>query len=196
MCLSLAKAEGSNGWGSKWLVLGCLGFIGIALLIALISAGVIWSHRNTAVALDERIKAQYLSNQSNYDSMWKRFREMAQVTDMQAEDVRKVYSDVISGRYNDSSLLFKMVQEQNPRLDSSVYTKLQNEVSAGRTEFDRNQKEVLDQIREYNTFIRKHVVMNAIFRFEELDGSKYLVTSGRTSQAFETGEDDEIKLRD
>ncbi|WP_238357981.1 hypothetical protein [Cohnella zeiphila] len=192
----MAQAEGSNRGSTKLLALGCLGFIGVVLIIVLIGAAVIWGHRNTAVALDEQIKAQYLSNQSNYDNMWKRFKEMAQVTDMQADDMKKVYGDIISGRYQDSSLLFQMVQEQNPRMDSSLYTKLQNEVSAGRTEFDRNQKEVLDQIREYNTFIRKHVIMNAIFRFKELDGSKYMITSDRTSNAFETGKDDEIKLRE
>lgn len=192
----MVNAGRLNGGGTRILALGCLGFIGIFFIIVLISAGVIWSHRNTAVALDEQIKAQYLSNQSNYDNMWKRFKEMAQVTDMQADDVKKVYGDIISSRYNDSSLLFQMVQEQNPQMNSSLYTKLQNEISAGRTEFDRNQTKILDQIREYNTFIRKHVVMNAIFHFKELDGSKYMVTSGRTDNAFETGKDDEIKLRD
>jgi hypothetical protein len=55
-------------------VLGFFGFILIIIGIALISAAVVWGHRNAAVALDEQIKAQYISNQSNYDNMWKKFR--------------------------------------------------------------------------------------------------------------------------
>jgi hypothetical protein len=184
-----------KGLNLKFVGLGCLGLVAVCVLIAIISFAVMWGHRNTAVALDEQIKAQYTSNQSNYDNMWKKFKEIAQVSDMQADDFKKVYTDLITGRYNDPQLLFKSVQESNPNLGTEVYTKLQNEISAGRSEFDRNQSKIADQIREYNTFIRKHVVMNTIFKFPQLDSQKYIVTSGRTEGAFDSGKDDEIKLR-
>ncbi|MEC0230376.1 hypothetical protein [Paenibacillus alba] len=176
-------------------VIGCLGFIGVILVIAIISAAMLWGHRNTAIALDEKIKAQHVSNKSNYDNMWKRFKEMAQVTDMQADDIKKVYTDLIAGRYNDTGALFKIVQEQNPQMNKDLYAKLQNEISAGRTEFDRNQKKIADLVREYNTHIRKHVLMNSIFHFETMDANKFIITSERTSDAYQTGKDDEVKLR-
>ncbi|NOU77109.1 hypothetical protein GC098_38095 [Paenibacillus sp. LMG 31458] len=176
-------------------VIGCLGFIGIFVLIAIISAAMIWSHRNTAIALDEQIKSQHVANKSNYDNMWKRFKEMAQVTDMQADDIKKVYTDLIAGRYNDTQVLFKIVQEQNPQMSKDVYNKLQNEISAGRTEFDRNQKKIADLVREYNTHIRKHIVMNAIFHFQTMDAEKFIITSDRTTDAYQTGKDNEVKLR-
>ncbi|MGO4497710.1 hypothetical protein AB4114_17675 [Paenibacillus sp. 2RAB27] len=177
------------------LVVGCLGFIGIMVLIAIITAVVVWGQRGTAIALDEKIKSQHVANKSNYDNMWKRFKEMAQVTDMQADDIKKVYTDLIAGRYTNTQALFQTIQEQNPQMSSTLYTKLQNEVSSARTEFDRNQKKIADQVREYNTHIRKHVLMNAIFHFETMDAEKFIITSDRTSDAYQTGKDNEVKLR-
>jgi hypothetical protein len=117
------------------------------------------------------------------------------VTDMQADDIKKVYTDLIAGRYTDTQVLFKVVQEQNPHMSKDLYTKLQNEVSSARTEFDRNQKKIADQVREYNTHIRKHVLMNAIFHFQTMDAEKFIITSDRTSDAYQTGKDNEVKLR-
>lgn len=135
-----------------------LGIVGSLLLILFISVGILWRHRNTAVALEERIDAQYVANQSNYDNMWKKFVEMTQVTEIQAEQFKDVYMDLISGRYENNQVLFKMVQEQNPQLDTNVYAQLQREISAGRSTFDNNQKKITDMVREYNTYIRKHFI--------------------------------------
>jgi hypothetical protein len=37
--------------------------------------------------------------------------------------------------------------------------------------------------------------MNAIFHFETMDASKYIITSERTSDTFQSGKDNEVKLR-
>lgn len=174
------------------IILGIFGFI---ILAGVISFATMWSHRNTAVSLEEKIKAQHVANKSSYDNMWKKFKETAQVTDKQAEHFKDVYQGMIEGRYeNDDKLLMKAVQEQNPTMGTEVYTKLQNTIIAGRDSFNNNQTKIADMIREYNTYIRKHVVMNALFRFKELDANNYIVTSERTKNAFEKGADDEIDL--
>ena len=84
------------------------------------------------VDLEELVNAQYTTNQSNYDNMWKKIQESAQVSDKQAEHIKEIYAETISGRYNDSELLFKAIQEDNPDLDSSVYTELQRTIESGR----------------------------------------------------------------
>lgn len=171
-----------------------LGVIGALFVLLFIGVSTTWSHRNTAVELEERIKAQHISNKSNYDNMWKSFKEIAQVTDMQAEHYKDVYTGLITGRNQDTNLLFKMIKEDNPKLDSSLYTKLQREISAGRKTFDNNQSKVTDMIREYNTFIKKKFIMASITGRKEMDANDYIITSGRTKKAFETGEDDVIDL--
>lgn len=150
--------------------------------------------RNTAVTLEERVEAQYVSNQSSYDNMWKSFVEMTQVTDLQAKQYKEIYTDLITGRYNDSGQLLQMVQEDNPKLDTGTYTRIQQAIEAGRKEFANNQTKVTDMIREYNTYIKVHFVMNAVFRFDAKDARDYIITSERTDDAFKTGKDDVIKL--
>lgn len=178
---------------------GCLGAIvvGILVLIGGLVAGgfVMLSQRNVAVGLEESIDAQYVSNQSNYDSMVKSAKEMVQVTDMYAEDFERIYKELIEGRNQDTGLLFKVVHESNPNLDSTVYTTLQREMSANRKTFDNNQKAITDKIREYNTYIKKKFIMAAITGRDTLNAKDYIVTSAATEEAFGSGQADEINLR-
>ena len=80
------------------------------LLVIILSASIfgmsIWSKRNHMVDLEELVNAQYTTNQSNYDNMWKKIQESAQVSDKQAEHIKEIYTETISGRYNDSELLY------------------------------------------------------------------------------------------
>lgn len=168
----------------------------IILLIMVVFAGSnIWSHRNTMVELDERVNAQYTSNQSSYDNMWKKFKEMTQVTDLQAEKMKDVYKDLITGRYNDTKLLFKMVQENNPALDQSTFTNLQNEIASSRNAFNNKQNQIADIIREHNTYVRKNPITASICGYKVKDSKDFITTSEKTQKAFDTKQDDEVKLK-
>src|SRR6185312_4205721 len=116
------------------------------LVVTVITASVLWGQYKTIVSMEERVTAQHVSNQSNYDNMWKKFVEMTQVTELQAEQFKDVYVGLIEGRYQDQELLFKFVTESNPQLGTEVYTQLQREISAGRQQFDNNQKKIADII--------------------------------------------------
>lgn len=177
---------------------GCL--IGLVLagtitISGLVSGFTLLSHRNVAVELEESIQAQYIANKSNYDSMVKSAKEMVQVTDMYADDFERIYTDLISGRNQDTNLLFKVIHESNPNLDSTVYTTLQRELSANRKTFDKNQATISDKIREYNTYIKKKFIMAAITNRKAMNADKFIVTSDSTEKTFEAGISDEINLR-
>lgn len=176
----------------KKTILTILGILGIVLLLGAIIGSVIWSHRNTAVALEEKIKAQYVSNQSNHDNMWKKFKEMTQVTDLQANQYKEVYQQLIADRNKDTNLLFKMVMEDNPKLDGAVYTQLQREIAAGRSTFDNNQKTMADIIREYNAFVRRCIVMSWMTGRQPKNVEDFIVTSNKTQKVFDSGKDDDI----
>lgn len=180
---------------SKKALFGILGVFGILVVTVIIAVVSLIGARNVAVSLEEEVKAQHTANKSNYDNMWKSFVEAAQVTDKQAEQFKEVYEGMIASRFNgDEDLLFKMVQEQNPQLSQEVYTQLQNLIVSGRKDFDNNQKKIADIIREYNTYIRKHFIMNAVFSFPVLDSEDFIVTSARTDGAFDSNQDDVIDL--
>jgi len=177
------------------LLVGCLSLMVAFVLLILVVAGTVWNQRGEAVDLETQIQAQLKSNQSNYDSMWKRFTEMTQVTDLQAKQFKDVYTGLIQGRNQDTKLLFKMVQESNPQLNGQVYIKLENEISSARIEFDRNQKKILDLIAEYNRLVQhRGIIMAMITGRKPLDSDKYIVLSDKTNNAFSTGKDDAINI--
>jgi len=169
--------------------------LALIIVVLLIIGGIsIWGTHVDAKMVEEKINAQYIANQSNYDNMWKTFKEMAQVTELQASQMKDVYMGLISGRYDDSELLFKMVTEDNPEISTEVYTKLQNQIVAGRKEFDNNQKKIADMVREYNSILIKHPIMTFITGKKKMDANKFVITSERTSEAFNTRKDEEINL--
>jgi hypothetical protein len=178
---------------SKGMIIA-LSIIGVLFLTTVVSISSIWSARNKAVSLEERIEAKYVANKSDYDNMWKKFVELTQVSELQANHYKEIYSGLIQGRYEDPKLLFKMVKEDNPKLDSSVYVQIQREISAGRNQFNNNQAALTDMIREYNTFVRQSIIMSMVTNRNKIDPNKYIVTSERTSNAFDTGKDDVINL--
>lgn len=165
-----------------------------AIIVIVICGSLFWNHHLEAKQVEQQVKAQHVANKSNYDNMWKSFKEMTQVTELQARQMKELYTDLITGRNQDQNLLFKMIQEDNPNMSAEVYTKLQNQISAGRKEFDNNQKTIADMIREYNTILIKYPIMTAITGKKQLDANNYIVTSERTSRAFDTGKDEEINL--
>ena len=187
----MAKKEGKN----IGLIIGVS--LGVSVLLTGVIGGVnLLSNRSTIIDLEQSIEQQYTANKSNYDSMVKSAKEMVQVTDMYAEDFERIYKDLIEGRNQDTELLFKVVHESNPNLDSSIYTTLQRELSANRKTFDNNQAKVIDRIREYNSFVQKKFITAAILNKQTIDSNKYILTSTDTQNAFESGTADEIKLRD
>lgn len=174
------------------IIVGVLGTVAIG---AMIFGGSIWGNRNDIVSVDETIKSQLVANKSNYDNMWKRFVEEAQVTDKQAKQFKETYEGIISGRYgNDKNVILKLVQESNPQLNQETYVQLQRDISAARISFDNNQKSIADMVGEYNRLVRKHVVTTYIFGFKTKDANEFIVTSDRTDDAFTNKKDDAIKL--
>lgn len=168
-------------------------FISILLIIAICIGGM-WSHRNTMVELDEKINAQYTSNKSTYDNMWKKFKEMSQVSDMQSDKIKELYQELVSGRSSNTNLLFNAIKEENPQLDQSTFINLQNEIASSRNAFNNSQKQITDIVREYNTYVKKKFITSAIFNYETKNSEDFITTSDKTTKAFEDKKDDEIQI--
>lgn len=180
--------------------IGILAVLGVLGLLALIYVGSALSFRTDCVRAEAGIKAQYEQNKNDYDNMWKKFREMAQVPEMYTNDLKKLFDGAMQGRYgaNGSQAVFQFIQEHNPQLDSAVYTQLQRAIEAGRNAFMADQQQLIDKKREYETVLNGNtaVFVNFLFGFPHIDLAKYgIVTSERTDDAFRNGHDDEVHLR-
>lgn len=179
------------------LLLSFLGVIGAGLLFVCILFFMGIGFHNSEVKLRNLITNKQTDNKSQMDKMWKNISQTAQVTDMQKSALIEIfngYAQARTGGGNNGSLM-KWVQETVPNVDQTTYTKLQNIILAERDGFAMRQKEILDFKREHDNLI--DTFPNNIFA-ALLGRNKInvvIVTSTRTETAFETGRDDDIKLK-
>lgn len=179
------------------VILGLFGFMAITALVAAFS---FMGMYNAMVSQEKGVVYQYEQNKNSYDNMWKKFREGAQVTDMYAADLEKVFQKSIQARYGEegSQAAFQWIKEHNPNLDSSIYRQLQALVESGRNSFQENQTTLLDKKQQYETYLQSfpNNIIAGAMGFPKVDLSKFnIVTSDRTQGAFDKGKDDEVKLR-
>lgn len=177
--------------------------LGLGVLFALTVFGVgscAVGINNDCVRQEADIKAQYSQDQNNFDNFTKAIQEAAQVPSMYAEDLQKVATAAIQGRYGEggSKAVFQFIKEHNPNVDVSVYTKVQQLIEAGHLNFEREQKTLLDKKRVYEVTLNSFPggMVARVMGFPRIDLSKFdIVTSDATQRAFETKKADPLKLR-
>jgi hypothetical protein len=186
---------------SKSLIIVLVVLVGI-LVLGGTSCGVIIGVNNGLVRQENDIIAQYKDNQNNYDNMWKKFQEAAQVPAMYTEDMKKVFDSAITSRYGaeGSKALFQMIKEQNPNFDASLYAKLQAMIEAGRNSFQAAQTTILDKCRVYTNDLEvfpNSFVAGFLGFPKKIDEDVHCkpVTSERTENVFKTKKDEAVKLR-
>jgi hypothetical protein len=182
---------------NKSIIILCV--VGVFLLFGLGYGCTALGYRSDCVAAEAGLKAQQEQVKNNYDNMWKRFREMSQVPSMYVGDLKKVFDSAMQGRYgkDGNKSVFAWIQEHNPTIDSSMYTKIQNAIESGRVSFMAEQEQLLDKKRQYETILQgnRGVFVGFLFRFPKIDTDKIqILTSDQTEEAFKAKKSDEIKL--
>ena len=177
------------------------GIIGFVITITIVSCGVVVGIHNKCVKQEAGIKAQYKQNQNNYDNYFKKLKEIAQVPEMYVADLKKVWDGVMSGRYgkNGSRATWQWLKEHNPKLDVSMYKKIQSVIESGRADFEQNQKMLLDKKRLYeDTYLKvfPNSIIASMMGFPKMDlDSMDIVTSEATEKIFKTKKSEHIKLK-
>lgn len=173
-----------------------LGVVGICLISYI-------SGNNNAARMEKGIEAAYKDNQNILANYGQKIQEAAQVPSMQAEDFAKVYKAAIEGRYgaDGSKATFQWLKEQNPNLDTKVYTKLQQLIESGRNQYQAGQTTLLDKCRVYETsqeYFWSGMWMRIAGWPKNPDLKKVCtpIVTERAAKAYETGkENGPIKLR-
>lgn len=177
--------------------IGVLGVMGVVVLTLVLT---VLGYYNTAVQMETTITAQYDQNKNNYTKMFNSFKETAQVPDMYIDGLKKVYDSAIQGRYgkDGAKAMFTWIQEQNPQVDSKVYTKIQSLIEANRNDFESNQKTLIDKKQIYQVYYKQmpRGFVLGLMGFPKIDMEKYgIVTSSDTEEAFTTKQAGPISLK-
>ena len=134
-------------------VIMMIGFFSVILVLALAFFGMYVSASNTGNALEQQLKAELQNNKNILAQGQQKVLEVAQVPEMYRDDLMKVASAAIQGRYGEggSKAMMQWLQEQNPNVDSKIYLKVQQVVESYRDEFKNGQTKMIDVKRVYET---------------------------------------------
>lgn len=171
---------------------------------------------DTGVGLQETTLAQYRDNQNKYDAFWKSVQEMAQIPAKYKEDFKEILVAETGAKFGPqgSQAMFQWFKERELKLPSETYTKVQTAIEAGRADFKRGQKMLVDKQRAARQHRKKiwgkfcliftdflDEINGELKPPKDLDGDgKYtildydIVTSKQTKKAFETGEAEAINV--
>lgn len=160
---------------------------------AVVAVGLMWmNYNNQEIGLKNAAAAQQKANEASFDTMWKILQTKAGIVDKYKEDFKSIWPDLIAGRYATGGSLMKWVQEKNPNFDSSLYNSLMNSVEAERKYFLTQQKKLLDLQQQHRDLTQKFP--SSIFVGGRPAVEVTVVTSGKTTETFKTGEENDSEL--
>lgn len=178
---------------------GSIILVGVLVVVGLFGAG-LWSAYNSGNRMEENIKATYDDNRNILSQYSTAIAEAAQIPAMQRDDLIKVAEAALEARYgaDGAQAVFQSIQEQNPQIDSSVYTKLQQIIQAGRKDFETGQRKLREQVRIYSTALGSFPkgAMMKMVGYPSISLSDYdIVSDARTEEAFGTKVQEPIQIR-
>lgn len=186
-----------RGSAAVLALLGVLGLFAVGL-IALVMMYI--SASNYAVRAEAGLEGTYTNNQNVLGQYTLKIKEIAAVPEMYTADLKSVLAAEMSGRYgaDGSKANMQWIKEHAVNFDSSMYTKIQQVIEAGRNEFQNSQTRLIDEKREYVTQLgtMPRSFFLSMAGFPKVDLAKYKpVVAGDTAKAFETGVQEPVKMR-
>lgn len=170
------------------------------IVIAVLFATVAFSFNNKAVRMEKGLEATWVNNQNILGQYTLKVQEIAQVPEMYKNDLKEVMSSALSSRYGSdgSKANMQWIKEHAINFDSSMYTKIQQVMEAGRNEFQVAQTRLIDEKRAYVTSLETlpGKWIYGMMGFPSVNLDKYKpVLAADTSKVFETGVQAPVKLR-
>ncbi len=170
----------------------------VGSIVAVLAASYI-TNFNYGNKVERQIEATHTDNRNVLAQYSTRIIEMAQVPDMYKEDVMDIYEGALTGRYgeNGSQAMFQFLQEQNPQIDASLYTNIQQSMEAGRNQFQNSQTRLIDLKRGYETRLGSFYsgFWLSVAGYPKIDLASFnIVVNDHSNEAFETGIDNGLTI--
>ena len=171
-----------------------LAVVGVLVLCVFMGGCMYVGAHNSEVGLRNAITAKQKDNQSEFDNMWKKIKQTAQVTDAAKNALKEIFVEHAKARGGPKGSLATWIKESVPNIspDSMPFRTLMNIIVSSRDSWTQRQKELLDLKREHDNVIDKFP--STIFVGSRGKIEVQIVTSGRTEKAFESGKDEDVDV--
>lgn len=170
--------------------------IGVGVLVVLVATVFIMyaSYSNSEVRLRNAVVAQQKANETSFDTCWKIIQQQAQVADQYKNGFKEIYVALMEGRhYEKGGTLFKFITEANPNFDVRLYENISNSIEGQRIVFKRDQQKLIDLKREHDNMLT--TIPSAWFVGSRSPVDIKIVTSTKTTEAFDSGREDNLDLK-
>jgi hypothetical protein len=180
---------------SKGMIVGCA--VGGVLLLLLAGIGAMYvTYSNQEVRLRNQIEAKLTDNKNEFDNMWKKISQVAQVSDRDRKSLQEIFNSYAEARAgqggaNDGALM-RWVQESIPNVNPQTMANLQNIITSSRDAFTMRPKELIDYKREHDNL--RTLFPSSIFVGSRPEIRITVVTSERTEETFRTGQDNDVSV--
>jgi hypothetical protein len=177
----------------KWIivVIAIAGFIGLVVAACFASYVSAFNYGNQ---MEQSLAASQTDNRNIFAQYGQKVAEVAQVPAMYRDDLEKVVTAAIEGRYGEggSRAAFQWIQEQNPTIDASLYKSIQQVIEAGRSNFENGQRRMIDLRRQYQTKLGSFWfgLWLRIAGYPKVDLAKFdIVSTDKANAVFEAGKE-------
>lgn len=167
----------------------------VGAILAIMFSTFVISTVNEEVRLRNVIAAKQKDNESEYDSLWKKISQAAEVTQAQKNaliEVFQAHAEARSGAGGGG--LSNWLQESVPNVDTTTFNNLQNIIAASRDRFAMRQKELLALKSDHDTALDTFPsgTILSILGKDRIDVS--IVSSTKAKEVFDRGIDDDVSL--
>lgn len=164
--------------------------VAIILIVVPIIAWVIGTS-NTEIKLRNQFDAAETVIELTHDTMWKTISQKYKMSDKYKDGFIEVVNSTVKGR--DGGSLIKFVQESNPTLSENLYKEIMATIEGKRDLLQSKQQIVLDISVTHKNLISTFPTSLVVGKRAPLEVK--LITSTRSSNAVETGKDDDVELK-
>lgn len=148
------------------------------------------NYNNDEKALRNKAEAEIGVLEASVDNCWKKIVQVSKASEKYEQAFKESYTDIFNARYDDNNPLMNWIKEDNPKLDSSIYKKIQDVIDSERDNVLSHQATVLDVIREHKTLCETWPGNWFIKNKTPIEFK--VISSTRTKEIMKTGVDDNI----
>jgi len=152
------------------------------------------SANNKEISLRNQFVAQQELNKATFDNVWKIIQQQTQVTTKERESFKETFVEIMNaqqGIAGDGSLASFFTQSKVD-VTPDLFSKLMTTIESQRMSFLESQKKLLQIKKDHDDLLQQ--IPSSLFLGGRDELKAIIVTSSKTNETFESGNEDNVNL--